>query len=95
MKSGGPITDAKKLQLEFWTLFREELLKKKIVASAQSPRPQYWYNVALGRANIYLSNIANTDDGRIAVRVYIAKAADVVLPQLEAVPTGSTALYGR
>jgi hypothetical protein len=84
VKSGGPITDAKKLQLEFWTLFREELLKKKIVTSAQSPRPQYWYNVALGRANIHLSNIANTDNGRIGVRVYIAKAADVVLPQLEA-----------
>ena len=31
-----------------------------------------------------MSNVANTDDGRIAVRVYIAKAADVVLPQLEA-----------
>jgi hypothetical protein len=85
VKSAGPITDTKKLQLEFWTLLRESLLKQKIVSSAHTPRPQYWYNVSLGRSNIHLSNIANTFDGRIGVRVYIGnKVADVVLPLLEA-----------
>jgi hypothetical protein len=85
VKSAGPITDAKKLQLEFWTAVREALLKQKIVSSAHSPRPQYWYNVPLGSSYIHLSNIANTSAGRVGVRVYIRnKVADVALPQLEA-----------
>ena len=85
VKSGGPISDARKLQLEFWTMFREALLERKVVSSAQTPRPQYWFDVALGRSNIHLSNIANTFDGRIGVRVYIGnKIADMALPQLEA-----------
>ena len=81
----GPITEAKALQLEFWTSFRETLLEKKIVVSAHTPRPQYWFDVSLGRSNIHLSNIANTSDGRIGVRVYIGnKISDAALPQLEA-----------
>jgi len=59
VKSAGPITEAKALQLEFWTSFRETLLEKKIVVSAHTPRPQYWFDVSLGRSNIHLSNIAN------------------------------------
>jgi hypothetical protein len=84
-KSAGPLSDARKLQLEFWTEFRDKLLERKVVPSAQTPRPQYWFDVALGRANIYLSNIANTSDGRIGVRVYIGKKiAEAALPQLVA-----------
>ena len=85
VKSAGLITDVKKLQLEFWTAFRSELLKRKIVQTAETARPQYWFHVPLGKANIYLSNIANTTDGKIGVRVYISnKIASVALPQLEA-----------
>ncbi len=85
VKSQGPLSEARKLQLEFWTDFRRLLLQKKIVSSAQTPRAQYWFNVSLGRANIHLSNIANVADGRIGVRVYISnKIASEALPQLMA-----------
>ena len=85
IKSGGPITETKKLQLEFWTLFRDQLLKRKVVTSAQTPQPRYWFNISLGRSHIHLSCIANTFDGRIGLRVYISnKIADQALPQLEA-----------
>ena len=85
IKSAGPISDAQKLQLEFWTQFRNKLLERKVVSSAQAPRPQYWFDVALGRSYIHLSNTANTTDGRIGVRVYISnKIADAALPQLMA-----------
>jgi hypothetical protein len=70
VKAAGPITDAKKLQFEFWTAFRHELLQRKIVPTAQAPRPQYWFNVSLGRSNIHLSNIANTTDGKIGARLH-------------------------
>jgi Domain of unknown function (DUF4268) len=85
VKSAGPLSEVKKLQLDFWTAFRSQLLEKKIVPTAETPRPQYWFHVPLGRANIYLSNIANTEAGRIGVRVYINnKIASAALPQLEA-----------
>lgn len=82
-KTTGPLSDARKLQLEFWTEFRKRLLAKKVVASAQTVRPQYWFDVALSRSHFVLSNIANTDEGRIGVRVYIGnKVAGPALPQL-------------
>jgi hypothetical protein len=85
VKSAGQITEAKELQREFWTDFRKALLERKIVSSAHTPRPQYWFDVSLGSSNIVLSNIASTTDGRIGVRVYIrSKVADAALPQLEA-----------
>ena len=85
VKSAAPMTDAKKLQLDFWTAFRSELLKRKIVPNAETPRPQYWFHVPLGRTNFTLSNVANTADGKIAVRVLIrSEVASTALPQLEA-----------
>ena len=61
------------------------MLKAKVVASAQTPRPQYWFDVALGRSHIFLSNIANTYENHVGVRVYIGnKIAEWALPQLEA-----------
>jgi hypothetical protein len=85
IKTQGPLSDARKLQLEFWTEFKTFLLQRKIVSSTQTPRPQYWFNVPLGRSNIHLSNIANVADNRIGLRVYISnKIASEALPQLQA-----------
>ena len=79
------LSPKRRLQLEFWRAVREKLLEKKIVPSAQSPRPQYWFDVALGKTYVYLSNIANTTDNKIGVRVYIhKKIAEEALPALEA-----------
>jgi len=81
--SKGDLSENRKRQLEFWNAFRGKLLKAKIVATAQTPRPQYWFDVALGRSYFALSNIANTYENRIGVRVYIGnKVADEALPQL-------------
>lgn len=83
-KSSGALTDTQQMQLEFWTMFRARLLEKKVIASAQTPRPQYWFDVALGRSNIFISNMVDTSAGRIGVRVYIGnRIADAALPQLE------------
>jgi hypothetical protein len=81
--SADELTDTRKTQWEFWTMFRERLLATGKLASVQTARPQYWYDVSLGRSGINLSNIVNTSDHRIGVRVYISnRVVDVVLPQL-------------
>ena len=65
-------------------MFRDRLLEKKVIPSAQTPRPQYWFDVALGRSNISLSNILDTSASRIGIRVYIGnRIAEAVLAQLE------------
>jgi hypothetical protein len=84
-KSASNLTDAQTLQFEFWTLFQKSLLEKKVLPSAQTPRAQYWFDVALGRSNINLSNIVDTYASRIGVRVYIKHfIADAALAQLGA-----------
>jgi hypothetical protein len=88
-REAGPLSEARQVQGEFWTGFRELLLAKKIVVSAQAARPQYWFNVSLGRSFIHLSNIASVADGRIGIRVYISnRVASEALPQLEAQKSG-------
>jgi len=84
VKASENLTDTKKLQFEFWTKFRERLLAAKVVTSAHSVRPQYWFDVALGRSGIWLSNIANTYEGRVGVRLYLNNSvADPALAELE------------
>ena len=80
----GDLSETKMLQLEWWTAFREALLADGVVASGRMPRPQYWYEVPLGRTGIYLSNTANTYDERIGVQVYLSarQGGDFVLEQL-------------
>jgi hypothetical protein len=68
----GDLSESRKLQLEWWTAFRDALVKRKAVPSAQSPRPQYWYNIALGKSGAHLSATANTFDKEIGVRVYLS-----------------------
>ena len=83
-RTAGPLSENQQLQLEFWRQFRDRLIEKKVVTSAQAPRPQYWFDVPLGRTYFSLSNICDTS-GRIGVRVYINnKIAASALPQLEA-----------
>lgn len=78
------MTDAKKLQLNFWTKFSQKLLATKQVPSVQKPRPQYWFDVTLGKSYVHLSNTCNTDNNKVSVRVYIGnKIADLMLPYFE------------
>jgi hypothetical protein len=77
------LSDTKKQRLEFWTAVRNELLAKHVLASAQTPKPRYWFIVPIGKAKMHISNIMSTNDGRIGVRLYIHnKAAALALAHL-------------
>ncbi len=79
------LSETQRLQLDFWTVFREKLLAARVVASAQKARGQSAFDVPIGRSHIFLSNIVNTFDKRIGARLYIGnKVAEQALPQLEA-----------
>ncbi len=65
------IVDSHQIQMDFWTRFRDKLQATKKIESSQAPRPQYWYDIRLGRAHIFLSNICNTQKNFVGVRLYI------------------------
>lgn len=87
-KATDELSDSKKFQYDFWNKFKDKLAKTKRVPSLQTPRPQYWFDVSLGKSNIHLSNTCNTDENTVGVRVYIGnKIADTMLPFLESKKT--------
>lgn len=76
-------TETTRIQLDYWTKFREKLMATKKFSSLHTPRAQYWFDVALGRSGIYLSNTCNVQKSIVGVRVYISsKVVDSFLPAL-------------
>jgi hypothetical protein len=83
-KEQGELTETRKIQFDFWTVFKEKLAVTGKIRSLQTPRPQYWFDVALGKSGVHLSNTFNTDKSEIGVRVYIGnKKVDEWLPYFE------------
>ena len=76
-------TETTRIQLDYWTKFREKLMATKKFSSLHTPRAQYWFDVALGRSGINLSNTCNVQKSIVGVRVYISsKVVDSFLPAL-------------
>lgn len=83
-KSTEELSDSRKFQLEFWTKFKDKISKTKKIPSLQTPRPQYWFNISLGKTHIHLSTTCNTDVNTVGIRVYIGnKIVNTMLPYLE------------
>ena len=78
------LSEKRKIQYDFWVKFRDRLAQTKKIPSLQTPRPQYWFDVALGKTGVHISNICNTDENSVGIRIYIGnKIADTMLPYLE------------
>jgi len=78
------LSDKKRFQLEFWNRFKDKLAQTKKINSLQTPRPQYWYDISLGKTYINISNTCNTEQNTVGIRVYIGnKIAEDMLPYLE------------
>ncbi len=95
-KAVDDLSENRKFQFEFWTRFKEKLAKTKKIPSLQTPRPQYWFDVTLGKSHIHISNTCNTDDNTVGVRIYIGnKIAETMLPFLEARKTEIETAIGK
>lgn len=65
------ITETKKLQKHFWEKLRDYMLEKGTSLSLRKPRPQHWYNIAVGRSGYHLSLTFNTRDNKVGCELYI------------------------
>lgn len=61
------LSDTKQMQLEYWTAFREYLLKNSKLLRPQKPLPQHWTNIAIGRSHFHLVATVNTWDKQMSV----------------------------
>jgi hypothetical protein len=65
------LSESQKLQLDWWTEFREALLDRTDLSSSQQPRPSGGYSVALGRAGVSINCRVSMYDNSLAVRIYM------------------------
>jgi len=56
----------KRLQLEYWSEFREYLRENSKILRPQKALPQHWTNLAIGRSYFHLSASVNTRDNVIS-----------------------------
>lgn len=70
----GELTEAKQLQLRFWTAFASYMGGKSKVGISK-PLPQHWMNHSIGRSGAHLTTIASTWDSQkgpeLRVELYI------------------------
>ena len=79
------VIDPRKFQLDFWTEFKIKLEATGKIPSLQTPQPHNWYDVRIGRSNILLNNVCNTQKNFVGVKLYIRNpVVDIYYPALEA-----------
>jgi hypothetical protein len=61
------LTEAKQLQLDFWTHFCEYVRSRESVIRPRAPRPQHWMNMSVGRSGFRLTAIASVWNSEAAV----------------------------
>lgn len=73
----GEITEHKRVQLQFWTAFRDYMEEKSTIR-CQKPSPQHWMNHSIGRSGFHLSSVAsmwnsetNTNNPEIRVELVL------------------------
>ena len=89
-KTGGSfdtnrVTDPHQFQLDFWTKFKAKLEATGKIPTLQTPQPHNWYDVRIGRSNILLNNVCNTQKNFVGVKLYIRnQVVNMYYPALEA-----------
>ena len=73
-----PITEGKKLQLQFWQEFASYLKDGKSSIRPPTPRPQHWMTFGIGRTGFNMHGLLSLRDNRIGVEIsmYDANAKD-------------------
>ena len=65
------LSDTKALYFDFWTAFRDFCRAEGETFSLQTPRPQHWYTVSIGRSGFSISLTTSTMHNRIGCELYL------------------------
>ncbi len=69
----GELTDTKLQQLDFWTKFKTFVRTKDTKIRLQTPRPQHWYDVAMGSSDAHVALTINSRENLIGCEIYISR----------------------
>jgi len=72
VRTPGSTSGVKALQLEFWRAFQEHLQTSNTKFRGRTPRPNNWYDFAIGRSGFNLSLTVNTQKKRVGCELYIS-----------------------
>jgi len=73
----GDLTDTKTKQLEFWQQLKEFASDKYPELKLRTPRPQHWYNVAIGRSDCHVSFVADSQEDQVRCELYIPDSKEL------------------
>lgn len=59
------LSELRRLQEEFWTQFRDRIDARDTPLSARKPRPRNWYRNPIGRSDLNLSFVVNSNDDEL------------------------------
>jgi len=80
----GDLTDTKTKQLEFWQQLKEFASNKYPDLKWRNPRPQHWYEIAIGRSDCYVSLIVDSREDKVRCELYIPNSKDLYKSLLSA-----------
>lgn len=73
-------SETKQTQYEFWKGFVEYAnspASSLKMTPGRKPRPQHWYNIAMGKADVHMALTANTKTKMIGAEIYIPDNKDL------------------
>lgn len=70
-RSGGEVSETKKLQEEYWTQFRDLIDQSQTPLRTRKPKPQHWYNNPIGRSGFKLQFTVNTVEDNLYCQLII------------------------
>lgn len=72
--AGDELTETKLQQLDFWTKFKAYAASKTSGTQfGQTPRPQHWYDVAMGTSDAHVALTVDSRKNRLGCEIYISK----------------------
>lgn len=71
------LTDTKTKQLEFWQQLKEYASTNHPELKLRTPRPQHWYDVAIGRSDCHVALIINSREDKVGCELYIPDSKDL------------------
>jgi hypothetical protein len=67
--SDQPMTDTKRMQLQYWRDLASYLNQSGSNLRPQEPRAQHWCNFSIGRSGIKMTSLLNTKENRIGIEI--------------------------
>lgn len=77
------LTPGQKLQLQFWTQFKQYLEEEVTSLKPRKPRPQGWYSFSVGRSGFRVILTARTKLKRVGCELYISEGGDKAIELLK------------